>query len=145
VVDDREAGGRLTVRFAAALTGAVALAAPLAGCEAELSVDSSCESAERVEYPDLEELATETLANVEHTLSRFSQCEDRGTPHALVIADVQVWSSRQQVNEHLASLNWTKRHGSITFDSPDEAHTAQPVMSAEPGQREHVSIYFSSD
>jgi len=131
----------------AAAIGAVALLAILmSGCESpEQQHDSSCESTEHAEYEELEETASRTLADVQHTLSRYSRCEDAGVPGAAVIADVETWSSRREVNDYLASLNWTKQRGSITFVSPDGAYNAQPVMSKEPSGPRHVAIYFSTD
>lgn len=133
------------MRRLAKTLGLIAVVGMLAtGCRSTGDAEATtCEEREQAVYPRLEEAASQTLLDVEHTLERGSRCEDAGTPRATVVADVLHWTSRRSANEYLADMGWTRERDTITLVSPDGRYTAHPTLATEPSVPRHVALYFN--
>ncbi|QZY29934.1 hypothetical protein [Nocardioides coralli] len=88
--------------------GAALLALPLAACstsEAELHREL-CAYFEADDFPELESLATQTLAGLDHSTRRRSTCEEWGQPRATLVAELPDPPSRADLIAHLAERGW---------------------------------------
>jgi hypothetical protein len=101
----------------------------------------TCVDEEEAAVPQLEQVAEETLADVDSTLSRYSGCEDKGEPDVAVIADVPEWRQRRDARDLLAGLGWTE-DGTVTYLSPNGRFIAQVVMVTVTGVPRHPAVYF---
>jgi hypothetical protein len=97
----------------------VVVAPMLAACAGP----SACEKAERADYPELERLAAEVLADADaDDTVRIGSCDVSGQPSAAVVAEVSAWQARKQARDYLLARGWTPEPGRLL--SPDGRYTA---------------------
>lgn len=103
----------------------------------------SCSAVEEGSFPGLEQVAAQTLREVDYDLSRYSGCEDTGEPGASVRADVLAWTSRSEAEAFLEERGWTLEHAPNVYRSADGQYRAQVVMQTEESVPRHVELSFS--
>lgn len=115
---------------------------PLSACSLSPDPIGACVGEEEGVYPQLEQVAHETLADADSTWSRYSGCDDKGEPDAAVIADVLEWRQRSDARDLLTSLGWSK-NGTVTYRSSDGRFIAHVVMTTtEDLPHHHAQVYF---
>ncbi|HST84962.1 MAG TPA: hypothetical protein VLL08_24700 [Kineosporiaceae bacterium] len=123
-----------------ALTATVALG----GCgHRGVKALSPCEKVEATQYPRLEQVVTDYLADLTARQQRYSRCEDQGVPGAFLWVTITRWGPwsqdvRRAVFRHLMAQGWTSQ--AADWKTTDDARQL-----TSPNQTFEISIVASRD
>lgn len=106
---------------------------------------ASCVDREEQDYPALEDVTAETLANIEHTVVRVGTCEDTGgtEANAGISAEVPGWSTRAEAIRYLEHRGWQRSGRYSTLTSADGTYSAGPIKAKEPGRPAFIDLRIS--
>lgn len=135
----RVTGATRRCGFAACLLLALA---GLVGCQdsPDSQQGGSCAAVEREDYPALQGVVDDVLADVAHTSLRVGSCEDTGQPGASVSAQIPGWTQRKVAIDHLTSRGWTEQPGRSTLVSPDRQYLASVILAKDPGEPPFIDV-----
>lgn len=101
----------------------------------------SCSDEESQDYLALTKVSNDLLEGIPHRLTRYSSCEDTGSPGAAVEASVPEaeWQTRRDAHRHLRRAGWEPSEAT-SFLSPDGHFEAYVVLATEPDGTRTVNI-----